>query len=104
MLQDKNKIQISQLHAAIQKIVAIAPDFLSKKIPAEKMADTMIKAVQGYAVEAEKEGFTKPQTEEAVELYEVLEEILGCGSGFLENRCDSACVARTITGVVKEFS
>lgn len=40
---------------------------------------------------------------EAERLHEVLRELYGCGTGFQADRCDAACVARTITYMVDEF-
>lgn len=99
-----NDTQITQMKSAINKVVTVGPQFLAKKIPAEKMAHTMIQAVEEYAQEAKKQGTMQPKSREAQELQGVLREILGCGSGFLDQQCDAACVARTITYVVGEFA
>lgn len=104
MLQEKKEQQVAQIKAAIDKVVAVGPDFLSNKIPAEKMAHTMINAVRDYVKQAEEENNLRPQSGEAEELQGVLQELNGCGSGFLAQRCDAACVARTITYVLGEFS
>lgn len=103
MTEKTNDTQIAQMRDAIGKIVAVGPDFLAKKIPAEKMAHTMVSAIEHYAEQAKKHGSLQPKTNEARELMEVLGELMGCGSGFLEQRCDAACVARTITYIVNEF-
>ena len=94
--------QVRQIRKAIHKVVEVGPDFLAKKISADQMAHTMIQAVDEYVKEAGSEHL-KPQSEEAQELMSVLAELRGCGSGFLANRCDAACVARTITYMVDEF-
>lgn len=102
----KNEIQqeqLAQIKSAIKKVVTAGPDFLAHKIPAEKMADTMVKAVDAYAKQAETGGYIRPESTEAEDLMEVLLELKGCGSGFLVNRCDADCVARTITYMVGEF-
>lgn len=95
--------QLAQMQHAIKKVVAQGPDFLAKKIPAEVMAQTMIQAVEDYIREAEKQGHLQPQSEKALELQEVLRELKGCGSGFLADRCDADCVARTINYIVKTY-
>jgi len=95
--------QIAQIRSAIQKVVAVGPDFLNHKIAADEMAHTMVKAVDDYVALAQKEGSLQPQSNEAEELQGVLSELKGCGSGFLADRCDDACVARTITYMVNEF-
>lgn len=104
IMSDKNiDTQVSQIRDAINKVVAAGPDFLANKIPAEKMAHTMVKAVEDYAKQAQQEGNLRPKSNEAQDLLGVLQEIQGCGSGFLADRCDAACVARTITYIVNEF-
>lgn len=97
----RNKKQEESMKEAIQKVVAVGPDFLHHKITAVEMAHTMINSVEECV---QKTGNFVPQTREESELYEVLGELMGCGSGFLENRCDAACVARTISYMVDEFS
>lgn len=96
--------QVSQMQKAIHKVVAIGLDFLSNKISAEDMTHTMVRAVKDYIELAEKEGYPKPQSEEAMELHQILGELYGCGSGYLANRCDADCVARTIQYMVENFS
>lgn len=96
--------QVQRMHAAIAKVVAVGPAFLRGGIDARQMTDTMIHAVRDYA-EQEKTagGDGQPHSAEAGQLHEVLRELLGCGSGFQADRCDAACVARTITWTVQEF-
>ncbi|MBW7869626.1 MAG: hypothetical protein H3C39_01040 [Flavobacteriia bacterium] len=95
--------QLSQIKKVINKVVAKGPDFLDNKITADEMAHSMVNAVQDFAKEEQKEGGIRAENEEAQELIGVLQEILGCGSGFLAQQCDSDCVARTITYVVNKF-
>ena len=42
--------------------------------------------------------------QEGLELRAVFSEIYGCGSGYLADRCDSDCVARTMVQILGEFS
>lgn len=95
--------QVSQIRAAISKVVAVGPEFLARKLPADEMAHTMVRAVEQYVQQAQKEGTIHPKSNEARELQGVLQELEGCGSGFLEQRCDRDCVARTITYIINEF-
>lgn len=104
MVQENNKIQVNQMREAIAKVLALGPRFLAKEVPAEEMAQTMVKAVQDYAKQAEKGGYLQPESETALELQNILRELMGCGSGFLAQRCDADCVARTIDYMVHEFS
>lgn len=92
------------MHAAIARVVAAGPAFLRGEVDAHHMTDTMITAVRDWA-EQEKAlgGDVQPRSAEAEQLQEVLRELLGCGSGFQADRCDAACVARTITWTVREF-
>lgn len=100
--QNKDQ-QVKDLKNAIAKVVAIGPEFLAKKIPPEEMAHTMINAVEDYVKKAKADNTLHPQTQEAANLQEALQELMGCGSGYLADRCDAACVARTINYMVKEF-
>src|SRR3546814_6062573 len=45
-----------------------------------------------------------PQGADAQALQGTLAELMGCGSGYLAGRCDAACVARTMTQMVREFA
>ncbi|MBZ0226187.1 MAG: hypothetical protein WBG44_01940 [Comamonas sp.] len=96
--------QVQRMHAAIDKVVAVGPGFLRGEVDVQRMTDTMIGAVRGYA-EQEKiaGGDGMPHGAEAERLHEVLRELYGCGTGFQADRCDAACVARTITYMVDEF-
>lgn len=96
--------QVGRMRAAIGAVVAVGPRFLKGDLDANHMANTMVHAVNNYV---EQERATNSaggaQNTEARELDGVLRELLGCGSGYLAGRCDAACVARTITEVVREF-
>ena len=103
MSVEHHDLQVEQIQSAIQKVVAVGPDFLNKKVSADDMAHTMVNAVQDYAKQAEKEGAFQPKSNKAGELLEVIQEIMACGSGYLAQRCDADCVARTIATIVDEF-
>lgn len=96
--------QVERMRAAVAKAVAAGPAFLQGKIPATQMANTMVEAVRGY-VDAERAagGDGRAHGREAAGLEEVLRELMACGSGFLAQRCDAACVARTMTQMVQDF-
>lgn len=98
------RTQVQRMQAAIAKVVAVGPAFLRHEVDVRHMTDTMIHAVRDYA-EQEKAagGDGLPHDAQAEQLHEVLRELLGCGSGFQAQRCDEACVARTITYMVREF-
>lgn len=91
------------IKSAIHKVVVAGPDFLNKKIQATEMAHTMVNAVEEYAKQAEDQNLDLTEDSEARELLPVLQEIYGCGSGFLQNRCDSECVAGTIKYIVSQY-
>lgn len=96
--------QVTRMRTAINKAVAIGPDFLNGKVNADHMANTMVAAVRGYAKEEEAAGGDgNPHGQEAQELQQVLHELIACGSGYLAGRCDAACVGRTMTEMVREF-
>lgn len=96
--------QLERMRDAVQQAVAVGPGFLHGKVDADHMAHAMVTAVRGYA-EAERAagGDGAPHGQEAAELHDVLRELYACGSGYLAGRCDSACVARTMTEMVREF-
>lgn len=96
--------QTARMRAAIDKTVTFAPGFLRGDVDADHMAHTMVGAVRAYA-EQEKTagGDGVPHGPEAQELQQVLVELMTCGSGYLAGRCDSACVARTMTQMLHEF-
>lgn len=96
--------QAGRMRAAIDQAVGIGPSFLRGEIDADRMANTMVQAVRAYAEQERAAGSDGvPRTADARELQGVLEELMGCGSGYLANRCDAACVARTMTQMVREF-
>ena len=94
----------ARMRAAIGQAVAVAPGFLQGKVDAVHMANAMVGAVHGY-VERERAagGNDVPHGAEARALQGVLSELMACGSGYLAGRCDAACVARTMTQMVREF-
>lgn len=96
--------QVGRMRAAIGQAVAIAPGFLRGDIDADRMAKTMVHAVNEYAGQERAAGSDgAPQGAEAQALQGTLHELMACGSGFLAGRCDAACVARTMTEMVHEF-
>lgn len=96
--------QAARMRAAVDEAVAVAPGFLRGDIDADHMAKTMVHAVNHY-VEQERTagGDGIPRSAQAQALQGTLEELMGCGSGYLAGRCDAACVARTMTEMVREF-
>lgn len=96
--------QVARMRAAIDRAVAMGPGFLRGEVDANHMANTMVGAVRGY-VEQERAtgGDGQPHDNQTRELQGVLAELTTCGSGFLAGRCDAACVARTMTQIVREF-
>lgn len=96
--------QIARMRAAIDRAVAVGPGFLRGDVDADHMANAMVNAVRAYASEARANGSGgTPESAEARALQGVLAELAACGSGYLAGRCDAACVARTMTQVVREF-
>ncbi|HEX7340015.1 MAG TPA: hypothetical protein VF271_08800 [Rhodanobacteraceae bacterium] len=100
---DWHVAEMAAMRAAIAKAVAVGPDFLAGRVAPEHMAHTMIDAVQGFVHEAQAQGWSQPSGREAQELGQALSELMGCGSGFLAQRCDAACVARTMTCMVDTY-
>ena len=97
--------QAGRMRAAIARAVAIAPGFLRGEVDADHMAHTMVRAVRDYAEQERAAGSDgAPQGAEAQALHGTLAELMGCGSGYLAHRCDAACVARTMTQMVREFA
>lgn len=94
--------QTELMRAAIDQVVAVGPGFLRGDIDADRMAAIMLRAVSGYT-DQERADPQRPPDAEARALHHVLAELRVCGSGYLAGRCDAACVARTITEVVREF-
>ncbi|TAM83772.1 MAG: hypothetical protein EPN41_13820 [Candidimonas sp.] len=96
--------QVGQMRAAIGQAVAVGPGFLRGEVDADHMANAMVGAVRGYAEQERASGGDgAPHSAEARELRGVLAELMACGSGYLAGRCDAACVARTMTQMVREF-
>lgn len=96
--------QIERMRAAITRAVALGPRFLQGDVDADQMARTMVDAVQGYVQQEQDAGLDGlPRSAPAQPLFEVLRELMGCGSGFLAGRCDGACVARTMTEMLRSF-
>ncbi|MBS9534985.1 hypothetical protein KIH27_15455 [Mycobacterium sp. M1] len=96
--------QATRMRAAIDQAVAVGPSFLRGEIDADSMAGSMIRAVQGYVEQEQAAGGDgRPHDAQAMGLQNILAELMGCGSGYLAGRCDAACVARTMTEMVREF-
>ena len=97
-----------RMRAALTPVLALGPEFLAGRRDADAMAETMVRAVQEY-LEGElahrPAGDAAPAsvTREARQLEGALAEIHTCGSGYLAQRCDSDCVARTIGRLLDEF-
>ncbi|TAL80006.1 MAG: hypothetical protein EPN76_00135 [Burkholderiaceae bacterium] len=97
--------QAGRMRAAVEKTVAIAPGFLRGDVDANRMANTMVHAVRNYVEQEQAAGGDgAPENAEAQALQNTLAELMACGSGFLAGRCDAACVARTMTQMVHEFT
>ena len=96
--------QQTRMRSAIERAVTPGPRFLRGEIDADHMAEAMVAAVRAY-VELERAlgSDGRPQDRQNEALYQVLGELLACGSGYLAGRCDGACVARTMTAMVEEF-
>lgn len=96
---------VGRMRAAVEQAVAVAPGFLRGDVDADHMANTMVQAVRNYAEQEQAAGSDgTPQNAEAQALQGALAELMGCGSGYLAGRCDAACVARTMTEMVREFA
>lgn len=96
--------QAGRMRAAVDQAVAMGPGFLRGDVDADHMANTMVQAVRNYAEQeraAGGDGVSRGAQAQA--LQGVLAELMGCGSGYLAGRCDAACVARTMTQMVREF-
>lgn len=96
--------QAARIRTAVDSALSIGPAFLRGEVDADTMANTMVAAVDGY-VDAEKADGRdgSPVDARSAELFPVLEELITCGGGYLAGRCDSDCVARTMTQLVAEF-
>lgn len=96
--------QVERIRAAIERAAALGPRFLGGEVDADRMARSMVAAVQEYVrQERAGGGDGTPDGMEARNLQAVLAELATCGSGYLQGRCDAACVARTMSRVVREF-
>jgi hypothetical protein len=105
--------QAERMRAALSPVLTIGPDFLAGRRDADDMAHTMVRAVQGY-VQGEQarqqasggtdgDSASDPERRTAQLREAVMAEIYTCGSGYLADRCDSACVARTMAQIMGEF-
>jgi hypothetical protein len=104
--------QTQRMQAALSPVLVIGPDFLVGRLGADDMARTMVRAVQEYAdgerarqptgVLAEQDA-APVSAPAAQQLQAALAEIYTCGSGYLADRCDSDCVARTMVQIMDEF-
>lgn len=97
-----------RMRTAVVGAVEPGPDFLRGAIDADAMAKHMVAAVQGFQGQNEQQiqrlvDGRIAATPELVELWQALGELYGCGSGYLADRCDADCVARTMTQMVREF-
>lgn len=96
--------QVDRMRAAVDRAVAVGPSFLRGDIDADRMANTMVQAMRDYFHQEPATGSNgTPRSAEEQALQLVLAELMGCGSGYLAGRCDAACVARTMTEMVREF-
>lgn len=103
--------QARRMQEALSPVLAIGPDFLAGRRDADDMAHTMVDAVQGFvaAEQARQPGALDaadadaPAARSAQELQAALAEVYTCGSGYLAERCDADCVARTMTQIMGEF-
>ncbi len=97
--------QVARMRAAIDQAVTVGPGFLRGDVDANHMANTMVGAVRGYVEQERPPGSDGiPHDAQARQLQNVLAELMTCGSGLLAGRCDAACVARTMTQMVREFA
>jgi uncharacterized protein YfaQ (DUF2300 family) len=105
--------QARRMRAALSPVLAIGPDFLAGRLHADDMAQTMVRAVQQYSESEQarqnagpgpdEDRAGAPTSQAAQELHAALAEIYTCGSGYLADRCDSDCVARTMEQIMGEF-
>lgn len=102
------------MQAALSPVLTIGPDFLAGRRDADEMTHTMVRAVQEYARDEQARHDANVRGEDAAsdpdstgrlaqELQAALAEIYTCGTGYLANRCDSDCVARTMVQIMDEF-
>jgi hypothetical protein len=106
--------QAQRMRAAMSPVLVMGPDFLAGRRDADAMAQTMVRAVQEYAdaeqtrqragLQPADDGARSGEPGPTVdELHAALAEIYTCGSGYLADRCDSDCVARTMVQIMGEF-
>lgn len=96
--------QAERMRAAVDQAVAVGPGFLRGDTGADQMANTMVHAVRHYVEQERAAGSDgTPHGAEAQRLQGILAELMGCGSGYLAGQCDAACVALTMTEMVREF-
>ena len=102
-----------RMQAALSPVLTIGPDFLAGRRGVDEMTHTMVRAVQEYAQDEQaRQDAGEPHGEDAApssagrtaqELQAALAEIYTCGTGYLADRCDSDCVARTMVQIMDEF-
>lgn len=97
-----------RMRSAVDDAVASGPDFLKGTIDADTMARHMVATVTGFQdrhlteLQQVADG-TLPASPEVTRLWQALGELYVCGSGYLADRCDADCVARTMTEMVHEY-
>ena len=105
--------QAQRIQAALSPVLVIGPEFLADRVDAEDMAHSMVRTVQACALDVQTRQQNGVQPDEdsapasvrraAQEFHAALAEIYTCGSGYLADRCDSDCVARTMVQIMGEF-
>jgi len=102
--------QAERMRVALSPVLEIGPAFLAGRVDADAMATTMVRAVQEYS-DGERtrrragvgSDDRDPTSTAAAQLHAVLAEVYTCGSGYLADRCDSDCVARTMSQIMREL-
>jgi hypothetical protein len=101
-----------RMQAALSPVLEVGPEFLAGRLHADDMAQTMVRAVQDYSAKEQARRADAPPasgdggasaSEAAHELRAALAEIYTCGTGYLADRCDADCVARTMVEIMREF-
>lgn len=87
----------------LSQVLALGPEFLSGRRDADEMAHTMVRTVRDYVERQRAVAPGGAHDQAPRELNAVMSELYACGSGYLADRCDAACVARTMTQIVKSF-
>lgn len=96
--------QADRIRAAIDAPIGMGPGFLRGEVAVKEMTDAMIAAVHTFQSGEESAGRgMRPLGTRSTTLFPVLQELIACGGGFQAGRWDAACVARTMTLLVKEF-